>query len=155
MRIGFITRTLSVLAFIGFSTGAMAQTWSAEQQEVWRFEEQQWKMTADKDLSWIDTMVHPNMVYWETVQSMPQNKASLHRWNKYGNANSTVLEQELFPISIVITGNVAVVNYTYQIARENNEKKREMVTGRYTDVLVKEKGKWMFLTWTGGDDPKK
>ncbi len=155
MRIGFITRTLSVLAFIGFSTGAMAQTWSAEQQEVWRFEELQWKMTADKDLSWIDTMVHPNMVYWETSQAMPQNKASLQRWNKYANANGTVLEQELFPISIVITGNVAVVNYTYQIARENNEKKREMVAGRYTDVLVKEKGKWMFLTWTGGDDPKK
>lgn len=32
---------------------------------------------------------------------------------------------------------------------------REMVTGRYTDVLVKEGGRWLFITWAGGDDPKK
>lgn len=155
MRMGLITRTLGVLALIGFSAAATAQTWSAEQQEVWRFEEQQWKMAAAKDLSWIDKMVHPNLVYWETGQPVPQNRASLQRWNKYGNDNATVLEQELFPISIVITGNIAVVNYAYQIARENYKKERETVTGRYTDVLVKEKGVWMFLTWTGGDDPKK
>jgi hypothetical protein len=69
--------------------------------------------------------------------------------------NSTVLEQELFPISITLTGNVAVVQYNYQIARENHKKEREMVTGNYTDVLVKENGRWQFLTWSGGDQPKK
>jgi hypothetical protein len=29
------------------------------------------------------------------------------------------------------------------------------VHGRYMDVLVKEGGRWLFLAWTGGDDPKK
>jgi hypothetical protein len=29
------------------------------------------------------------------------------------------------------------------------------VTGHYTDVLVKEGGRWLFITWSGGDDPKK
>jgi hypothetical protein len=28
------------------------------------------------------------------------------------------------------------------------------VTGRYTDVLIKENGRWMFIAWTGGDDKK-
>jgi hypothetical protein len=32
---------------------------------------------------------------------------------------------------------------------------RENFTGRYTDVLVKEGGRWLFLAWSGGDDPKK
>lgn len=27
--------------------------------------------------------------------------------------------------------------------------------GRYTDVFVKDGGRWQFLAWTGGDDPKK
>ena len=32
---------------------------------------------------------------------------------------------------------------------------RSAVYGRYTDVLVKEGARWLFLAWTGGDDPKK
>jgi ketosteroid isomerase-like protein len=134
---------------------ASAQTWSAEQQEIWKFEEQQWQMAKDKDLSWIEKMVHPNLSYWDVDQPAPQNKASLTRWNRYSNSTTTVLEQELFPISVTITGNIAVVQYRYSIARENYKKERETVSGRYTDVLVKEGGRWLFVAWAGGDDPKK
>jgi len=40
-------------------------------------------------------------------------------------------------------------------ADTRNGKERETVTGHYTDVLVKEGGRWLFLAWAGGDDPKK
>jgi hypothetical protein len=100
-------------------------------------------------------MVHPNLSYWEVGQPAPQNRASLIRWNRYGNTNDTVLEQELYPISLVITGNMAVAHYRYTIARENYKKERETVHGRYSDVLVKEGGHWLFISWSGGDDPKK
>jgi hypothetical protein len=73
-------------------------------------------MAAAEELSWIDTMVHPNLRYWETGDPMPRGKDSLRRRGKYAADNSTVLEQELFPISITLTGNVAVVQYNYQIA---------------------------------------
>jgi hypothetical protein len=154
-----ITRIAS-LAILGLSFGAYggpaaAQQWNAEQQEVWQLEEQQWKMAAAEDLTWIDTMVHPNVSYWETSQAMPQNRASLARWNRFNASNSSTLEQELFPISIVITGNIAVVNYYYQSARENLKQEREMVSGRYMDVLIKDGGRWKFIAWAGGDDPKK
>ena len=96
-----------------------AQTWSPEQQELWKFEEKQWQMAKDKDLSWIETMVHPNLSYWSVGSPVPQTKASLARWNRFDNTSSTVLEQEIFPLSITITGNVAVVSYHYQVAREN------------------------------------
>ena len=36
-------------------------------------------------------------------------------------ANSATLEQELMPISIGITGNVAVVSYYYKVARGNDD----------------------------------
>ncbi|MEO5898145.1 MAG: nuclear transport factor 2 family protein [Vicinamibacterales bacterium] len=143
---------LVMLVMVG---GLSAQTWSAEQQEIWKFEEQQWQMAKDKDASWIEKMVHPNLSYWDVDQSSPQTKASLTRWTRYNNSNTTVLEQELYPISITITGNIAVVQYRYSIARENLKKERETFSGRYTDVIVKEGGKWLFLAWAGGDDPKK
>jgi ketosteroid isomerase-like protein len=147
--------SLLFLAVTAYAHAASAQTWSPEQQEIWRLEEQQWKMAAAKDLSWIETMVHPNINFWQTDQPMPRNKASLSRWAKYDSGNSTVLEQEIFPISATVTGDVAVAQYRYQVASENYKKERETVTGRYTDVFLKEGGRWRFITWAGGDDPKK
>jgi len=141
-----------VLALAGSAT---AQTWTAEQQEIWKFEQQQWQMEKDHDASWIETMVHPNLRYWGVGSPVPQDRASLTRWNRYTSASSTVLEQELYPIGATITGTVAVVQYRYQIARENYKKERETVFGHYTDILIKENGKWLFIAWEGGDDPKK
>jgi Domain of unknown function (DUF4440) len=143
------------LALSAFAGEASAQAWSPEQQEIWKLEQQQWKMDAAKDLSWIDTLLHPNLRYWETGAPMPRDKASLKQWSRYTSEGSTTLEQEIFPISATITDNVAVVQYNYMIARENYKKDRETVTGHYTDVLIKEGGRWLFIAWAGGDDPKK
>jgi ketosteroid isomerase-like protein len=147
--------SLLFLAMTAYTGVAAAQTWSPEQQEIWRLEEQQWRMAAAKDLSWIETMVHPNLNFWASDQPMPRGRASLARWARYDSTNSTVREQELFPISVTITGNVAVAQYRYQVASENYKKERETVTGRYTDVFIREGNRWLFITWAGGDDPKK
>jgi len=147
------TAALLVLGTVAGS--AAAQTPGSEQQEVWKVEQQQWKMSAAKDSSWIDTLLLPTLRYWETGAPMPRDRASLKHWSRYDNESETVLEQELFPISTTITGNVAVVQYYYMMARENYKKERESVTGHYTDVLIKEGGRWQFIAWAGGDDPKK
>ena len=143
------------LGLTAFAGAACAQSWSPEQQEIWKLEEQQWKMAAVKDLSWMDTLVHPNLRYWESGAPMPRDRSSLKHWARYDSENSTVLEQELFPISATITGNIAVVQYHYVVAREDHKKERSTVTGHYTDVLIKEDGRWKFIAWAGGDDPKK
>lgn len=149
------TRVLVCAAILACAGAAGAQTWTPEQQEIWKLEQQQWQMSKDKDLTWIDKMVHPNMTYWETGAPVPQNVSSLTRWNRFTNAGTTVLEQEIFPISCTITGNVAVAQYGYQVARENYKKERESLWGHYTDVLIKEGGRWLFIAWAGGDEPKK
>jgi hypothetical protein len=150
-----VVRVLASVVLLAGAGTLSAQTWTPEQQELWKLEEKQWQMAKDKDLSWIESMVHPNLSYWSSAAPVPQTRESLARWNRYDNGNSTVLEQELYPLSITVTGNVAVVNYRYQIARENLKKERETVFGRYTDVFLKDGGRWQFIAWTGGDDPKK
>ena len=146
---------LALTGLVALAGPASAQTWTPEQKEAWAFEEQQWQMSRDHDSSWIDKMVHPNVRYWDNDQPAPQDKASLTRWNRYTSASNNVLEQELFPVSMTITGNLAVAQYHYQTARENYKKERETVRGHYTDILLKENGKWWFIAWAGGDDPKK
>ena len=141
----------AALSMAGFTGRALAD----DQQDVWKLEQQQWKLAAAKDTSWIETMVHPNLRMWETGAPMPRDRASLQRWARYDNSNGTILEYELQPISTTITGNVAVVQYYYMMARENDKKERERATGHYTDILIKEGGQWLFIAWAGGDDPKK
>ena len=149
IRTHWILATAVTLA--GFSGNILAD----DQQDVWKIEQQQWKLSSAKDNSWIDTMVHPNLRTWETGEPMPRDKASLQHWTRYNDSNGATLEFELLPISTTITGNVAVVQYYYMIARENYKKERETVSGHYTDILMKEGGKWMFIAWAGGDEPKK
>jgi len=150
---GYVAWMLA-LSLGSLATGALAQAWSAEQLEVWKVEERQWAMSAAKDRSWIDVLVHPNVSYWETGEVAPANKASLVRWNRFEANGSTTVEYELFPLAITVTGNVAVVQYRYKIGRENEKKERSIATGRYSDVLVKEDGRWRYLSWSGGEDAK-
>jgi hypothetical protein len=118
-----LSRIVSVvtisLVFGAFAGEASAQALSPEQQEIWKVEQQQWNMDAAKDMSWMETLLHPNLRFWETGAPMPRDKASLKQWSRYDSESGTVLEQELFPISATITGNLAVVQYYYMIAREN------------------------------------
>lgn len=151
----FTRIALSMVLFCGFAGAAWAENWNAAQQEIWNLEQQQWKMDSAKDMSWMDTMVHDNLKYWSTGDAVPRDKASLKLWSRYSSEDSTTLVHELFPHSITITGNVAVVQYHYMAARENAKKERETATGQYTDVLIKENGKWLFIAWAGGDIPKK
>jgi len=147
-----VASATAVLAICATSFAVHAGDWSAEQQEVWKLEQQQWAMSMAKDQSWIDSMVHQNLRYWETGAPMPRDKASLKHWSRFEADNSTTLEQELFPIAATITGNIAVVQYNYMVASENYKKDRKTTTGHYTDVLIKENGHWMFIAWAGGTD---
>lgn len=42
----------------------------------------------------------------------------------------------------------------HMVAREDSKTERSTVTGHYTDVSVMENGRWLFVAWEGGDDPK-
>jgi hypothetical protein len=155
MSTSMVSSVAASLVLCALSGIASAQALSPDQQDVWKVEQQQWKMAAAKDLSWIDKLLHANMQFWETGAPMPRDMASIKHWSRYDSESETVLEYEIFPISVTITGNVAVAQYHFMMARENYKKDRETVTGHYMDVLVKEGGHWQFIAWAGGDDPKK
>jgi hypothetical protein len=154
-RTGLRVFVAFVVALLAHATLASAQTWSAEQQEVWNFELSQWKRDAAKDLAWVEELVHPAALIWGNANPAPQNKGSVARWARYNSGNSTTLEYEIFPLGIVVQGNVAVAHYRYTTAAEDMKKERKTVNGRYTDMLIKEGGRWQFIGWSGGDDPTK
>lgn len=147
-----VVLVLLTLAFLVLSSVSVsAQTWTKEQTEVWGFIQSQWDLAMKKDSSWVEQMVHMKALGWDLENPMPRDRGSLAKWNRFESQNSTTLVQELNPVGIIVHRNTAVVHYYYSVASEDRQGEREMIHGRYTDVLVKQDGKWQFIAWAGGE----
>jgi ketosteroid isomerase-like protein len=144
---------VSMIAFV-FPLSVAAQAWDSDQTEVWKTIVAQWEASQAKDLTWIENDLHPEFLGWSDENPMPSSKAAVQRWTGYSVENSTTLAQELYPVGIVVAGSTAVAHYFYSTAAEGRDGKRKTTHGRYTDVLIKQGDRWLFIAWRGGDDPK-
>jgi ketosteroid isomerase-like protein len=73
-------------------------------------------------------------------------------WDRFGDDQGKMVQHELYPLAIVIDGDVAVAHYLYTSAYENKDDEVELNNGRYTDILVRTDDGWKFIAWHGGDD---
>jgi hypothetical protein len=145
---------LGFIIFFAFTQNISTQQWSAEQQEVWKTINAQWQ--ADKDgKNWVDEFVHPDCFGWNNSTPMPSNKSNTTRWFKAYQSISKTLEYQITPTAIIVKDNFAIAHYYYVILNENYDKKIEREIGRWTDILIKEGDKWLFIAWQGGADKSK
>lgn len=149
------TRTLAavfvlMIAALAQPRQASAQSWSAQQQEVWQVVQAQWAASMAKDAGWMERFLHTDFRGWTASEPVPRDKESASRWARYEMDGGTTLVQDLAPVAIVVHGNAAVVHYYFSQAQADREGKHRTVHGRYTDTLVKENGGWQFLAWSGG-----
>ena len=63
-----------------------------------------------------------------------------------------MVAHELYPLAIVVDGDVAIAHYLYTSAYQNKDDEVEMNNGRYTDILVRTAEGWKFIAWHGGND---
>ena len=145
---------LSMTIIFTFTQKISAQQWSTEQQEVWKTINAQWQ--ADKDgKNWVDEFVHTDCFGWNNSTPMPSNKSNITRWFKAYQSISKTLEYQITPTAIIVKDNFAIAHYYYVILNENYDKKIEREIGRWTDILIKEGDKWLFIAWQGGEDKSK
>jgi len=144
---------MSMIALV-MPMSVAGQDWDSDQMEVWNTIVAQWDAAKAKDLTWTEKSLHPLFLGWTDVYPMPRHKSTLEEWERYSAENSQTLVQELYPVGIVVVDSTAVANYYYSTAAEDRDGKRKTTHGRYTDVLIKQDGKWTFIAWRGGDDPK-
>ena len=119
---------------------------------VWSVIEQQWEASQEGDRRWVEELLAADFVGWPKNAPAPRDKGSTRLWNEFGSKQFKGLTHELYGLSTVIHGNMAVVHYLYTNATENNDGETEVVNGRYTDVLVRVDGEWKFIAWHGGAD---
>ena len=139
----------TALLLAGF---AAAQDTGGDQANIWAAVERQWNEVEDGDTKWIDEMLAADFSGWPKNSPAPRNKASTKMWNRFNETQGKLVAHELYPLAIVVHGDVAVALYLYTSAYKNKDGEVEMNNGRYSDVLVRTDDGWKFLSWHGGAD---
>ncbi|MDX1403756.1 MAG: nuclear transport factor 2 family protein [Woeseiaceae bacterium] len=123
-----------------------------DQAAVWAAVEGVWAAAEDGDSTWIENMLSADFVGWPKSSPAPRSKGSIRMWNRFEQEQFEGVAHELYPLSIVVHGDMAVVHYLYTNAVRSKDKATQVRNGRYTDILVRDEGSWKFISWHGGDD---
>jgi ketosteroid isomerase-like protein len=129
-----------------------AQEVADDSADVWSAVEAQWAAEEKGDKKWIQRMLSEDFVGWGKNSPAPRGKQSTEMWDRFTDQQGNMVAHELYPLSIVVHGDVAVAHYLYTSATEDKDKDVETRNGRYTDILVRNEDGWIFLAWHGGND---
>ena len=141
-----------VLVLLGWGTAGAQQPPASDQAAVWSVIEEQWERNERGDSKWIEELLVADFVGWPNESPAPRTKASIRMWDEFSSKQTETLEHELYPLSIVVHGDMAIAHYLYTNATRKKGGEVETSNGRYTDVLVRDDGVWKFISWHGGDD---
>jgi ketosteroid isomerase-like protein len=141
---------ICILLLLLTTAPGLAQEPADDQVAVWATVEQIWAAEERGDTSWVDSMLSADFMGWPSHSPAPRSKASTRMWARFDAEQRKGLSHELYPLSIVVHGNVAIVHYLYTSAGQTRDKRTVVVNGRYTDVLVRDGDGWKFLSWHGG-----
>lgn len=150
-------KTLNILAVLigivisGANNTLLAQD-APDDVAVWAVIEQQWEASESGDSRWLNTLLAADFTGWSKDSPAPRTKESIRMWDKFQSKQWKGKVHELYPLSIVVHGDIAVAHYLYTNAGENANGETEVINGRFTDVLVRIEGAWKFFTWHGGRD---
>ena len=131
---------------------ANAQDTHDDEADVLLTIEREWEAGLKGDQDKVDEMLTSNFMGWGKDSPAPRSKTSTSKWSRFAQQMGRVVRYEIYPLSITISGDVAVAHYLYSTAYEPKKGDIEMSNGRYTDILVRTEDGWKFLAWHGGDD---
>ena len=137
--------SIFVCAFVVVSgLSAFGQEWTAEQKEVWNAVLADIENFKTGDVDKIMEVRHDDFILWWNSKPLPFDKG-LARCNYKGWFDWDIPKNlEAKPLAIRISGNIAIVAYTYELSGEKSSE-----SGRSFDILVKQNNKWLLLGSTG------
>ena len=147
-RLGAVLMTILLMSpAVGF-----AQDSGGDEAAVWAAVEAIWTAEERGDNDQVDDMISGAFMGWSNSAPAPRGKNSTSMWREFNNDQQKGLAHELYPLSIVVHGDMAVAHYLYTNAIQKRDKTTETANGRYTDVLIRDGNSWKFIAWHGGDD---
>jgi ketosteroid isomerase-like protein len=149
--------TVLIAAYCLLAMPVFAQSWTAEEQEVWSFVESITKQATEGKVDEFAKSFHKDFVGWSPTGLVPDTRADRVKMLNYFVPQSKSLFYELRPLSIKVHGNFAVVHYIFNSHYTRGSNPPESSSTKWTDVYMKENGKWQLVADHGssiefGDD---
>lgn len=126
-------RILFILAALA-SVPASAEDWNEDQRSVWEALEAQIGHFSAAEYDKNETYIHPSLVLWMPEYPIPW------RFGEFVMEQGPDLEYQLFPISVVVVGDTAIINAYWRRQRSDGEQ-----LWRLHNTWVREDDKWRLL----------
>lgn len=137
------------LALLWCVTTAAGQDWSAAQKDVWKTVEALWSAWQKEDIETVQSYIHPDYLSWNYREDVPSGFARSDGEAAF-RARSTV-SYSLTPLAIKVHDDFAIVHLRYSsVGRSKTDGKETKAEGRYTDVFIRQNGKWLYIGEHGG-----
>ena len=138
-----------------FANKSYAQNWNPQQKDIWANVEAYWALQAKGDVDGFMSYFSPDYMGWDYGTPVPEGKSIVAKYMANGLKNGKTDFYNIVPVAILIYGDIAIVDYYYNIQRENMEGKKSWEHGRWTDILQKQSNggstKWVLIADHGGD----
>ena len=136
------------------SAQVQAQTWSPAEKEVLQAIDDCQRANEEENLEAWMACFHDDYVSFGYGSPNTWNKADERkRFPLLVWANYDCIESWIKPLAIRIVGDVAIIHYyLYKVGRDKDGKDTDS-RARWTDIMVKQGGKWVWIAAHGGSDP--
>ena len=142
-------KCLLVLA-VAWPVSVLGHDLSVGEREVWAFIEQCQEAFKTESEKFHDCF-HDDFLGWQYPDLVPRTARANREFTQVQFETGDTQVQDVRPVGMRVYGNFAVAHYYVQsIARDQNgqDVERRM---RWTDVLLKEDGRWYWISDHGGE----
>ena len=136
MKFNYWLGTILVGSFLLASGTAIAQGSADDQVAVWEAVEAIWVAEESGDDKWIETMLSADFMGWPNNSPAPRSKSSTRTWSSFNQDQTNGVTHELYPLSIVVHGDMAIVHYLYTNAVQARDKKISVSNGRFVYLVL-------------------
>lgn len=124
---------------------------SPEQQELWHRVSELWAMSLERSADKIRRTLHPQYVGWDMNCPAPHGREAAIQ-SVLGDS-PVVQDYQLRPLSIEVYDHVAgIVHYTYTATVAPEGANSFRVSGKWTEIYLKQDGQWVMIGVSGRPD---
>jgi ketosteroid isomerase-like protein len=125
------------------SPGSIALDLSAEEQEVWRAEEDYWKYVKARDLESYLSLWHEDFVGWPSDALAPVRKDRIGDWIQA--PDNTLTSYELRVAAVQLFGNIAVTHYSVSSNWSHESREPDSSVIKITHTWMKDGERWLII----------
>lgn len=138
---------------LGVPTAAQAQNWSPVEKEVLQAIETCLETVRSKNLEGFMACHHDDFLGWDNGMPGPRDKSFARGSTSLNFAAGDLVAWSIQPLGIRVHGNVAIVHYYGYYAEREKGGKETRTRYRWTDIMLKQGNKWVWIADHGGADP--